>query len=81
MLPVVSYLGPTIAWILTGSLVVERIFRIPGTGSHFVEAALNRDYTLAMGVTILITILVYGMNTIVDLAYTFLDPRISLEES
>lgn len=81
LLPVVSYLGPTIAWILTGSLVIERIFRIPGTGSHFVEAAQNRDYTLAMGVTILLTILVYGMNTIVDLAYTFLDPRIDLEES
>ena len=80
-LPVVSYLGPTTAWILTGSLVVEKIFRIPGTGSHYVNAALNRDYTLAMGVTILITVLVYGMNTIVDLAYTFLDPRIKLEES
>lgn len=81
LLPVVSYLGPMTAWILTGSLVVEKIFRIPGTGSHFVNAALNRDYTLAMGVTILITVLVYGMNTIVDLAYTFLDPRIKLEES
>ncbi len=81
LLPVVSYLGPTTAWILTGSLVIEKIFRIPGTGSHFVNAALNRDYTLAMGVTILFTILVYGMNTIVDLAYTFLDPRINLEDS
>ncbi len=81
LLPVVSYLGPMTAWILTGSLVIEKIFRIPGTGSHFVNAALNRDYTLAMGVTILFTVLVYGMNTLVDLAYTFLDPRIKLEES
>lgn len=81
LLPVVSYLGPMTAWILTGSLVIEKIFRIPGTGSHFVNAALNRDYTLAMGVTILFTVLVYAANTAVDLAYTFLDPRIKLEES
>jgi oligopeptide transport system permease protein len=81
LLPVVSYLGPMTAWILTGSLVIEKIFAIPGTGYHFVNAALNRDYTLAMGVTILFTVLVYGANTLVDLAYTFLDPRIKLEES
>ena len=81
LLPVVSYLGPATAGILTGSLVIERIFAIPGTGSHFVNSALNRDYTLSMGVTILYTVLVYGLNTLVDLAYTFLDPRIKLEES
>ena len=81
LLPVISYLGPATAGILTGSLVIERIFAIPGTGSHFVNSALNRDYTLSMGVTILYTVLVYGLNTVVDLAYTFLDPRIKLEES
>lgn len=81
ILPVVSYLGPATAGILTGSLVIERIFAIPGMGSHFVNSALNRDYTLAMGVTILYTVLVYGLNTLVDIAYTFLDPRITLEES
>ncbi len=81
LLPVVSYLGPATAGILTGSLVIERIFAIPGTGSHFVNSALNRDYTLSMGVTILYTVLVYGLNTVVDLAYTFLDPRIKLEDS
>lgn len=80
LLPVVSYLGPATAGILTGSLVIERIFAIPGTGSHFVNSALNRDYTLAMGVTILYTVLVYGLNMLVDLAYTFLDPRIRLDE-
>ena len=80
ILPVVSYLGPATAGILTGSLVIERIFFIPGTGSHFINSALSRDYTLAMGVTILYTVLVYSLNTIVDLAYTFLDPRISLED-
>ncbi|MEZ6017927.1 MAG: ABC transporter permease subunit [Planctomycetota bacterium] len=80
LLPVVSYLGPATAGILTGSLVIERIFFIPGTGSHFINSALNRDYTLAMGVTILYTVLVYALNTIVDIAYTLLDPRISLED-
>ncbi len=81
LLPVVSYLGPATAGILTGSLVIERMFAIPGTGSFFVASALNRDYTLAMGVTILYTVLVYALNTVVDLAYTFLDPRIELEEA
>ena len=81
LLPVVSYLGPATAGILTGSLVIERIFFVPGLGSKFVDSALSRDYTLSMGVTILYTILVYSLNTIVDLAYTFLDPRIELEES
>ena len=81
VLPVVSYLGPATAGILTGSLVIEKVFAIPGTGTHFVNSALNRDYTLAMGVTILYTVLVYALNLVVDLAYTLLDPRISLEEA
>ena len=80
LLPVVSYLGPATAGILTGSLVIERIFAIPGTGSHFVNSALNRDYTLAMGVTILYTVLVYALNALVDVIYTLLDPRISLDD-
>jgi oligopeptide transport system permease protein len=80
LLPVVSYLGPATAGILTGSLVIERIFFIPGTGSHFVNSAINRDYTLAMGVTILYTVLVYSLNLVVDLIYTLLDPRIALED-
>ena len=70
VLPVVSYLGPATAGILTGSLVIEKVFAIPGTGTHFVNSALNRDYTLAMGVTVLYTVLVYSLNTLVDLAYT-----------
>jgi oligopeptide transport system permease protein len=80
LLPVVSYLGPATAGILTGSLVIERIFAIPGLGSHFVNSALNRDYTLAMGVTILYTLLVCALNVLVDVVYTWLDPRIALEE-
>jgi oligopeptide transport system permease protein len=81
ILPVVSYLGPATAGILTGSLVIEKLFAIPGTGMHFIESATNRDYTMAMGVTILYTVLVYSLNTVVDLAYTLLDPRIKLEEA
>lgn len=81
ILPVVTYLGPATAGILTGSLVIEKIFAIPGAGTHFVNSALNRDYTLAMGVTLVYTVLVYALNTLVDLAYTLLDPRIRLEEA
>jgi len=75
LLPVASYLGPAAAGVLTGSLVVERIFAIPGAGSHFVNSALNRDYTLAMGVTIVYCALVYGLNTAVDVVHRLLDPR------
>lgn len=79
LLPVVSYLGPAIADILTGSLVVEQIFAIPGLGSHFVQAALQRDYTLAMGCVLLYTVLLFAMNTLVDISYSILDPRVELE--
>lgn len=79
LMPVVSFLGPAAAGILTGSLVIEKLFCIPGTGTHFVSSALNRDYTLALGVTVVYTVMVYGFNTAVDVAYTLLDPRIDLE--
>ena len=78
LLPVVSFLGPAIAGILTGSLVLERIFVIPGMGTHFVEAALQRDYPLAMGVVLVYTTLVFAMNTLVDLSYALIDPRVKL---
>ena len=80
LLPVASYLGPAAAGVLTGSLVIERIFAIPGAGTHFVGSALDRDYTLAMGVTLTYTVFVYVLNTLVDALYPLLDPRISLEE-
>jgi oligopeptide transport system permease protein len=79
LLPVISFLGPAIAGILTGSLVVEKIFNIPGLGVHFVEAALQRDYTLAMGLVLVYTTLLYTMNLIVDVSYAFLDPRVKLD--
>lgn len=76
MLPVLSYLGPAIAAILTGSVVVEEIFGIPGLGQHFVRGALNRDYTLVLGIVIFYAALVVFLNLIVDLLYGVIDPRI-----
>jgi oligopeptide transport system permease protein len=78
MLPVVSFLGPATAGILTGSVVIEQIFAIPGLGWHFVQAALQRDYTLAMGLVLLYTALLFTMNFLVDLSYGILDPRVEL---
>ncbi len=80
LLPVISYLGPAAAAILTGSVVVERIFTIPGIGSYFVQGALNRDYTLVMGVVILYGMLIILFNFLVDLVYAWLDPRIRYDE-
>ncbi|MEX2173971.1 MAG: ABC transporter permease subunit [Pirellulaceae bacterium] len=79
MLPVVTYLGPATAGILAGSLVIERIFSISGLGSHFIEAATQRDYTLAMGMVLVYTFLLYGLNSLVDLSYAIIDPRVKLE--
>ncbi|HEV3177947.1 MAG TPA: oligopeptide ABC transporter permease OppB [Stellaceae bacterium] len=76
LLPVVSYLGPTIAGIITGSVVIETIFGIPGIGRYFVQGALNRDYTLVMGVVIFYGALIILLNLLVDLIYAVLDPKI-----
>ena len=78
LLPVVSYLGPAAAGLLSGSLVVERIFAIAGMGTHFVDSAFHADYNLALGVVIVTTTLVSGLNLLVDLAYGLLDPRIEV---
>lgn len=77
--PVVTFLGPATAFLLTGSMVVETIFQIPGIGRYFVQGALNRDYTLVMGVTILGAALVILANLIVDVAYGLLDPKVRYE--
>jgi oligopeptide transport system permease protein len=76
LMPVVTFLGPATAFLLTGSMVVETIFQIPGIGRYFVQGALNRDYTLVMGVTILSAALVIVMNLVVDLLYGLLDPKV-----
>jgi oligopeptide transport system permease protein len=76
MLPVVSYLGPAIAQIITGSVVVEQIFSIPGIGRYFVQSSLNRDYTMVMGVTVFYGALVIFCNLVADLLYGVLDPKV-----
>lgn len=78
-LPVVSYLGPAAAALLTGSVVVETIFAIPGIGRYFVEGALNRDYTLVMGTVVVVAVFVLVFNLMVDVLYALLDPRVRLE--
>ena len=78
-LPVVSYLGPAAAHLLTGSIIVETIFGLPGVGRYFVEGALNRDYTLVMGTVVLIAVFVIAFNLLVDIAYALLDPRVRYE--
>jgi len=77
-LPLVSYLGPALAAVLTGSLVVEQIFGLPGIGRYFVQGALNRDYTLVMGVVICYATLIIFLNFLADIAYGLLDPRVRL---
>lgn len=80
LLPTVSFLGPAATAMLTGSLVVETIFNIPGLGRFFVQSALNRDYTLVMGCVLFVALLITVMNLLVDIAYAFLDPRVSYEQ-
>ncbi|PLP59662.1 ABC transporter [Mesorhizobium loti] len=76
LLPIVSYAGPAAAALLTGSIVVETIFSIPGVGRYFVDAALNRDYTLVMGTVVVIAIFTIIFNLIVDVLYAVVDPRV-----
>ena len=79
ILPVVSFLGPAAAALLTGSLVVEQIFGLPGVGRYFVQGAVNRDYTLVLGMVVFYAVLIVLLNLLVDLAYGWLDPRIRHE--
>ena len=79
ILPVVSFLGPAAAALLTGSLVVEQVFGLPGVGRYFVQGAVNRDYTLVMGMVVFYAVLIVGLNLLVDLVYGWLDPRIRHE--
>jgi len=76
LLPVVSYLGPATAHVITGSVVIEQIFSRPGLGRFFVTGALNRDYTLVMGVVVFYGVLIIAFNFLVDLAYAWLDPKV-----
>ena len=79
ILPVVTYLGPMIAYTLTGSFVVEKIFTIPGLGKEFISSITNRDYPMVMGTTIFLAVLIVFMNVVVDIVYKLVDPRIKLQ--
>jgi len=78
ILPVVSYLGPAAARVMMGSIVVESIFQVPGMGRYLVNAAFNRDYTLVLGEVLFYASFLMVLNLIVDVAYTWLDPRVEL---
>ncbi len=80
LLPVLSFLGPAAAALLTGSVVIEQVFELPGIGRYFVQAALNRDYTLVMGVVVVYAAFILLFNLLVDLCYARLDPRIRLHD-
>lgn len=80
LIPVVTYIGPMIASILTGSFVVEKIFAIPGMGKYFVESVTNRDYTVLMGITVFYAAIYIVMVFVVDIAYGLIDPRIKLKD-
>ena len=77
LMPVVSFTGPALAFLLTGTVVVERIFALPGLGNYFIQAALNRDEPLILGIVAFIAITLLLMNLLVDIAYAFLDPRVT----
>ena len=79
LIPVITYFGPMLAYIVTGSLVVEQIFAVPGIGRAFVSSITNRDYMMIMGTTIVLAVLIVVMNLISDILYKVVDPRINLE--
>ncbi|MCY7706733.1 ABC transporter permease, partial [Bacillus safensis] len=81
LLPVITYMGPMAASVLTGSFVVEKIFGIPGLGSHFVTSITNRDYTVIMGVTVFYSIILLISILVVDVLYGIIDPRIKLTKA
>ena len=79
LIPVITYFGPMLAYIVTGSLVVEQIFAVPGIGRAFVSSITGRDYPLIMGTTIVLAVLIVCLNLVSDILYTVVDPRINLE--
>ena len=76
--PLVSFLGPAFAGVLTGSIIIESVFGLPGIGRYFVTGAINRDYTLVVGITVLYGALIIGFNLVTDMCYAWLDPRVRL---
>jgi oligopeptide transport system permease protein len=80
LLPVISFLGPATAGMISGSVIIERVFAIPGLGSYFVQGALNRDYSLVMGVVIFYGVLIILLNFLIDLIYAWLNPKVRYDE-
>ena len=80
ILPVITYIGPLAAGLLTGSFIVETIFAIPGLGQYFVTSIYNRDYTVILGVTVFYSTLIVVLNIIVDMIYPIIDPRVTTEK-
>jgi oligopeptide transport system permease protein len=78
LIPLVSFLGPAFASVLTGSIIIESVFGLPGIGRYFLTGAINRDYTLVVGITVLYGALIIAFNLLADLCYVWLDPRIRL---
>ena len=78
-MPVITYLGPLFAGVITGSFVIEQIFAIPGLGRHFVTSITNRDYTVIMGTTVFYSLILLFAVLIVDILYSVIDPRIKLK--
>ncbi|MGH8327966.1 MAG: ABC transporter permease subunit, partial [Steroidobacteraceae bacterium] len=78
LMPVVSFIGPAFAGVLTGSIIIEDVFGLPGIGRYFVTGAINRDYTLVVGITVLYGALIIVCNLLADLCYAWLDPRVRL---
>ena len=81
LIPVITFLGPLTAFIVTGSFVVETTFSIPGLGKYFIDSIINRDYPIIMATTVVVSILVVAMNLVVDIAYKIVDPRITLSST
>ncbi|MDU7440992.1 MAG: ABC transporter permease, partial [Clostridium sp.] len=81
LIPIVTYVGPLIASILTGSFIVEQIFAIPGLGNEFVQSVTNRDYSMLLGVTVFYCTMLITFNFLVDVLYVVIDPRIKLENA
>jgi oligopeptide transport system permease protein len=80
LIPVISYIGPMIAYVLTGGFVVETVFSIPGLGRYFVQSVQNRDYPVIMGTAVFLAFFIIVMNFIVDILFKVIDPRINLTE-
>ena len=79
LLPVITYFGPMLAYIVTGSLVIEQVFAVPGIGRRFITSITGRDYPMIMGTTIILAVLIVIMNLVSDILYKVVDPRITLE--